>query len=240
MREKFFKNEWSENISQKWPVKDWVTLILFSIEMYEWKNIFRWFRWWMWQSTWSGPQPTDIFGGGQNDVTCCCTIQYIRLWKFWGGAIARLPPPLVADLDMIIEGHWANDDIEFSRRLCKDLCKNCTAYCLCVWIFLVLFRASVCFAYGQRVINQRNCRVEKSAFEDQSEENSVCILKLTTLLGILLQNMIYTCCYPKPVVLKHFYISYPFIKQDYQIYHQYTQCCSFIKNTKLTNSYSLE
>jgi len=43
-----------------------------------------------------------------------------------------------------------------------------------------------------------------------------------------------------PVVLNLFYISYPFIKQDHQIYPQYTQSCSFIENTKLTNSYSLE
>jgi len=44
----------------------------------------------------------------------------------------------------------------------------------------------------------------------------------------------------KPVVRKHFYISYPFIEQDYQIFPQYTQCCSFTKNTKLTNCCSLE
>jgi len=45
-----------------------------------------------------------------------------------------------------------------------------------------LFRCSVsaCFAYGKTVTNQR--RVEKSAFEDNSEDNSV--LKCTTLLGI--------------------------------------------------------
>jgi len=46
--------------------------------------------------------------------------------------------------------------------------------------------------------------------------------------------------FPRAVILNLFYISYPFIKQDYQIYPQYTQWCSFIKNTKLTNSYSLE
>ena len=44
----------------------------------------------------------------------------------------------------------------------------------------------------------------------------------------------------KAVVLNLFYISCPFIKQDYQIYIQYTQWCSYIQNTKLTNSYSLE
>ena len=45
---------------------------------------------------------------------------------------------------------------------------------------------------------------------------------------------------PKTVVLNLFYISYLFITQVYQIYPQYTQWCSFIENTKLTNSYSLE
>jgi len=44
------------------------------------------------------------------------------------------------------------------------------------------------------------------------------------------------------MVLNLFYISYPFIKQDYRIYPQaqYTHWCAFIENTKLTNSYSLE
>jgi len=46
--------------------------------------------------------------------------------------------------------------------------------------------------------------------------------------------------YPSPVVPNLFYISYPFVKQDYQIYSQYTQWRSFIKNTKLTNCFSLE
>ena len=40
-------------------------------------------------------------------------------------------------------------------------------YCL----NLFRFRVSACFAYDKTVINQR--MVEKSAFEDQSEENSV-------------------------------------------------------------------
>jgi len=42
------------------------------------------------------------------------------------------------------------------------------------------------------------------------------------------------------VVLNLFHTFYPFIKQDYQIYPQYTQWCSFLKITKLANSYSLE
>jgi len=45
-----------------------------------------------------------------------------------------------------------------------------------------MFRVSACFAYDKTVINQR--RVEKSAFKDQTEENSVWIIKWTTLLGI--------------------------------------------------------
>jgi len=45
---------------------------------------------------------------------------------------------------------------------------------------------------------------------------------------------------PKPVFLNLFYIFHPFIKQDWQTYPQYTQWCSFIENTKLTNSYSWE
>jgi len=38
-------------------------------------------------------------------------------------------------------------------------------------ICLNLFRVNACFAYSKTVINQR--RVERSAFEDQSEENPV-------------------------------------------------------------------
>jgi len=41
----------------------------------------------------------------------------------------------------------------------------------------------------------------------------------------------------RAVVLNLFYIFYPFFKQDDQIYTQYTQWCSFIKNMKLTNFY---
>ena len=40
---------------------------------------------------------------------------------------------------------------------------------------LFRFRISACFAYDKTVINQR--RVEKSAFEDQSEDNSVGTIK---------------------------------------------------------------
>jgi len=35
-------------------------------------------------------------------------------------------------------------------------------------------------------------------------------------------------CLYKPVVLNQFYIPYPFIEQDYQIYPQYTQCMVLI------------
>jgi len=40
---------------------------------------------------------------------------------------------------------------------------------------LFRFRISACFSYDKSVIYQR--RVKKSAFEDQSEENSVRIIK---------------------------------------------------------------
>jgi len=45
-------------------------------------------------------------------------------------------------------------------------------YCsLSICLNLFWFRGSECFAYEKTVINQR--RVEKSAFENQPEENSV-------------------------------------------------------------------
>jgi len=44
----------------------------------------------------------------------------------------------------------------------------------------------------------------------------------------------------RPAVRNLFYMSSPFIEQDYQIYPNHTQWCSFIKNTKLTMSYSWE
>ena len=44
------------------------------------------------------------------------------------------------------------------------------------------FRVSACFDYDKTVINQRS--FEMSAFENQAEENSVWILKRTTLLRI--------------------------------------------------------
>ena len=41
-------------------------------------------------------------------------------------------------------------------------------FALSICLNLVKFRVSACFAYDKKVINQR--KVEKSAFEDQSEE----------------------------------------------------------------------
>jgi len=56
-------------------------------------------------------------------------------------------------------------------------------YCsLSICLNLFWFGSDACFSYEKRLINQR--RVEKSAFEDQSEENTVWIIKWTTLLGI--------------------------------------------------------
>jgi len=46
--------------------------------------------------------------------------------------------------------------------------------------------------------------------------------------------------YSSAVVLNLFYMLYPFIKQDYQLYPQCIQWCSSIENRKVTNSYSLE
>ena len=40
---------------------------------------------------------------------------------------------------------------------------------------------------------------------------------------------------PRAVVLNPFHTSYPFLKQDYQIFPQFTQRCWVIENTKLTN-----
>ena len=55
-------------------------------------------------------------------------------------------------------------------------------YSLSICLNLFWFRGSACFAYDKTVINQ--LRVEKSVFEDQSEEHSVWIIKWTTMLGI--------------------------------------------------------
>jgi len=44
----------------------------------------------------------------------------------------------------------------------------------------------------------------------------------------------------KPVFLNLYYTFHPFIKQNHQIYPQYTQWCSFVENTKVTNPISLE
>ena len=52
----------------------------------------------------------------------------------------------------------------------------CCSLSICLNIFW--FRGSGCFAYGRTVINQS--KIEKLAFEDQSEENSVWIIKWTT------------------------------------------------------------
>jgi len=61
---------------------------------------------------------------------------------------------------------------------------------ICLNIFW--FGGGACFAYDKTVISQR--RVEKSAFEDQQEKNSVNI-KMNDLVGNILQNKFYACCY---------------------------------------------
>jgi len=88
--------------------------------------------------------------------------------------------------------HWGDDYIKFKWILSRDLCENYIAHCLfCLNLFR--FRVSACFADGKAVINQR--RVEKSAFENQSEEILVWMLKWTTLLGIFWEYKFYACCH---------------------------------------------
>ena len=69
-------------------------------------------------------------------------------------------------------------------------------YCWSVCLNLFWFRFNACFTYEKTVINRR--RVEKSAFGDQSEENSVWIIKWTTLSGIFCEKSFapaVTSCY---------------------------------------------
>ena len=69
-------------------------------------------------------------------------------------------------------------------------------YCSSVCLNLFWFRFNACFTYEKTVINRR--RVEKSAFGDQSEENSVWIIKWTTLSGIFCEKSFapaVTSCY---------------------------------------------
>jgi len=58
---------------------------------------------------------------------------------------------------------------------------------------------------------------------------------LTILVFYLIAEAYIQHIHPISVVHNLFYISYHLIKQDYQIYPQYTsQWCSFFDNTKLT------
>jgi len=60
-------------------------------------------------------------------------------------------------------------------------------YCsLSICLNLFWFEDGPCFVYDKAVINQR--RVEKSAFEDQSEENSVNI-KINDFVGDILLHL---------------------------------------------------
>jgi len=57
------------------------------------------------------------------------------------------------------------------------------------------------------------------------------------------QRLLWTVRYsesPRAMVLNPFHTSYPFLKQDYQIFPQFTQRCWVIENTKLTNYFSLD
>jgi len=62
----------------------------------------------------------------------------------------------------------------------RSVWELCCSLSIC--LKLLWLRGSACFVYDKTVINQR--RIEKSVFEDQSEENSVWIIKWTTLLRI--------------------------------------------------------
>ena len=80
-------------------------------------------------------------------------------------------------------------------------------YCsLSTCLNLFWFRGSACFAYDRTIINQH--RVEKSAFEDQSEENSVWIIQWTTLFGIISKisfTPAVTSCYQVHTYLRRCY-----------------------------------
>jgi len=65
-------------------------------------------------------------------------------------------------------GHWPN-----AGMASPPLYDIHIAHCLFVWIFLLIMRRESQINYG----------VWKSSFQDQSEENSVWILKYTTLFG---------------------------------------------------------
>jgi len=77
----------------------------------------------------------------------------------------------------------------------RSVWELCGSLSTCLNLFW--FRVSACFACDRTVTNQR--RVEKSAFEDQSEENSVWRIKWTTLLGIFCKisftPTVTSCCH---------------------------------------------
>jgi len=64
-----------------------------------------------------------------------------------------------------IKLYWVDNDI----KLQGSVWELCCSLSICLNLFW--FRGIACFAYDKTVINQ--FRVEKSAFEDQSEEKSV-------------------------------------------------------------------
>ena len=80
-----------------------------------------------------------------------------------------------------IKLHWGDDDIKFERGLRRNLCEN---YVCSLTICLNSFGLEVVRVSRMRGQSQKKLRVEKSAFENQSEENSVWIIKWKTLLGI--------------------------------------------------------
>ena len=93
---------------------------------------------------------------------------------------------IVADFDnhhdkQRIKLHWGCDDTKILMQAVQESVWE--LYCsLSICLNHFCFGSSACFAYEKTVINEH--RVEKSAFEDQPQENYVWIIKWRTFLGI--------------------------------------------------------
>jgi len=113
-------------------------------------------------------------------------------------------------------------------------------YCsLCICLNLFWLRGSACFAYDKTVINQR--RIEKSAFEDLSEENPVSITKWTTLLRIfykILFTPAVTSCSCKIFQINQVY-EYELGKFMYKIVHNCfpSFICNYYSHINETHNY---
>ena len=101
----------------------------------------------------------DVTFSGCATARKCCEVSYCRL--------ETMCSVWVCDV------HWTGRSRETGYLKSRSRNKK-------GWAPLTL--GTACFAYDRTVIHQR--RVEKSAFQDQSEKTSVWIIKWTTLLGI--------------------------------------------------------